>query len=293
MKTTSHDKQNSSSLMKGKTFRWLYLLPILGAFTAQAATVGWYRMEGTVGDQITSVTTFEGSGPALSNAGARFNYGSNVAGPQIYDPVSDTTYANTSSLEYTGDTPTAYIQAVDTTGGPFDVADFTIEMFVKVDDTIGGSYAQFIRHYDASSGWALRILPESGSGGSQGSGLISNSSVYNVSNPAVIDDGNWHHLAMAVKTSDDGNNFARLYFDYQLMYENTTASYLDDYIPEIASYFRINADEFSGFTDEYRFSDNILTPDKFLVAIPEPGTLTLLGVGMIAVVLGARRRSKR
>lgn len=293
MKTTSKDKQTTSHSMRFTALRFLCLLPLLGAITAQASTVGWYRMEGTVGEEILTVNNSEGTAPNLTAGTRKATYGSNVPGSQIYDPINDMSYANTSSIQYTGNSSTAYIEASDANSAPFEVADFTIEMFIKVDSTEGGTVDSFINHIGSGfDGWLLRISPESGSGGSQIGGIVDNNNISDPINPAVIDDGIWHHVAMAVKTSDDGNNFARLYFDSNLMFEKIGGS-VDSYTPEVNGPFQIFTSDFAGFTDEYRFSDSVLAPEDFLVAIPEPGTLTLLGIGMIAIVLGARCRSKR
>ena len=48
---------------------------------------------------------------------------------------------------------------------------------------------------------------------------------------------------------------------------------------------------FRGYLDEFRISDTALTPDQFLNAVPEPGTLGLLALGGLALL--ARRTSHR
>ncbi|WFB36963.1 PEP-CTERM sorting domain-containing protein [Kiritimatiellota bacterium B12222] len=290
MTTTSKAKPTSKRLLSNMALRWACLFPILAAFTAaQASTVGWYRMEGTAGDAISSVATSEGTAPTLTQSGATFNYGSNVAGSQIYDPVSDTTYANTSSLEYTGNATTAYLQSADTVGGPFDVADFTIEMFVKV-DTVVNNYRYFVDH-DPTNAWGFRVLDNDDN--YKVGAVVDNGTLSGSGDAVDVADGLWHHMAIVVKSSDDGNNFSRFYFDYQLIRENTGLTYLNDYNPEVSAPFRIYAEEFSGYADEVRFSNSILSTDDFLVAIPEPGTFTLFGLGFIAIYLGIRRRSKK
>ncbi len=44
-----------------------------------------------------------------------------------------------------------------------------------------------------------------------------------------------------------------------------------------------------GWLDEIRFSDEALTPDQFLNAVPEPSTIILLMAGVVALVLARRK----
>ncbi|MDF3128769.1 PEP-CTERM sorting domain-containing protein [Kiritimatiellaeota bacterium B1221] len=295
MKTTIKEHHHSPLIRSSRLLRKRCLYPLLLAFTAaQASTVGWYRMEGTAGEEISSVSNSLGSSGTATAVGAPFNYGSSVAGTHIYDPVSDTTVTNTSSMAFSGGTAAAYLQVADAVGGPLDVPDFTIEMFMKVDSVLN-VYRYFLSHEDTGTsgdGWAMRSLPNSSTGNNKGSGLITNLSIGDNSGTiADLDDGAWHHMAFVVKTSDDGNNFARFYMDYEMVLE-TTSSNLDAYVADVDAPFRIFAEEYLGYTDEVRFSDSVLSPDDFLIAIPEPGTLTLFSAGIMAVILGVRRRSK-
>lgn len=271
---------------------WLCLFPILGALTvAQATPIGWYRMEGTSGDTITTVINSIGGGGAASNANAvgTITYSDVVAGPSIYDPVTDTLYANTTSMRIDG-AASAYLQVNDGSGsGPLDVPDFTLEMFIRI-DAVTTDYRAFVDHGGGSTdGWMLRSVIDGGE--RYPTGTIQNYNIYDKNGP-IIDDGQWHHLAFVVQTSDlGGDNFARVYLDYGLLAESTGAN-LDTYSADVNAHMRIYADRYSGYGDEVRFSNAVLSPDDFLQVIPEPGTLSLLGMGLLAAFL-ARRRSIR
>jgi len=55
---------------------------------------------------------------------------------------------------------------------------------------------------------------------------------------------------------------------------------------------RMVGDGFRGWIDEFRISDEALSPSQFLnAAIPEPGTLGLLGLGAILVAIRKRTRA--
>lgn len=84
MNATLKTERCPSSSPNSSVLRWLCLFPILGAITmAQATPIGWYRMEGISGNQISTVTNSIGGGGAAPDAnasGTAFNYSSVVAG---------------------------------------------------------------------------------------------------------------------------------------------------------------------------------------------------------------------
>lgn len=271
---------------------WTGVLTLSFCLPARSDVIGWYRMEGTPDTQISSVANSSGTAPGATASGEPFNYSSEVVGPSIYDPLTGLTHANNSSMAFYGGTASAYLEVTDTVAGPFDVPDFTIEMFMKIDSVLN-VYRYWVSHKDGTDGWTLRSVPIAGSVDSyKASGLVVNGTFSDTSSPDRIDDGVWHHFAFVVKsTGAAGANYAKVYMDYSLIASNRNTN-LDTYVADVAAPFRIFAEEYLGNVDEVRFTSSELTPDQFLQAIPEPGTLLLFLSGL-AMLFSARRASRR
>lgn len=266
---------------------------MLFSFDVNAAVVGWYRMEGTPDTAIATVVNSSGTAPNAVKVGTpTINYSSQVVASSILDPVTGIFHANTSSMRMGGGTSTSYLQINDgATAGPLDVADFTIEMFIRI-DAVTTDYRPFVSHGTGApgDGWNVRSVYFSDPDIEHPSGTIQNYNVFANGGP-IIDDGRWHHLAFVVQTSDlGGENFARLYMDYNLLHENTGGN-LDTYVANVNAHMRIYADRYTGFIDEVRFSNTVLGPKEFLRVIPEPGTLAMIFFG--GALLAFRRRQLR
>ncbi|MDF3128770.1 PEP-CTERM sorting domain-containing protein [Kiritimatiellaeota bacterium B1221] len=273
----------------------LHLLPLLAAFTvAGASTVGWYRMEGTPDTPVGTVTNSSGPAANAIAEGASFNYASAVAGSSIYDPISDTTYANTSSTAFNGGTAHSELTVTNPAGsGPLNQADFTVEMLIRLDSRLTTGEPYLVTHGSVTTdGWGIRVRnPENAP-----IAFVNNGSVWDGgSEPDVLLDGSWHHLAIVVKTSDDGNteNYAKFYLDYELIREVGSSNPLNTYDPTVSGSLKILTEDYIGYIDEFRYSDSLLESNQFLVAIPEPGTLTLFGIGFMGLLFGMRGPFKK
>ena len=107
----------------------------------------------------------------------------------------------------------------------------------------------------------------------------------------------WHHFA---GTLDDATGQLAFYLDGALVSSTITAirpfAQLDpNYAPGlgIGNVQSDNYNEYlNGLIDEVRISDQALTPDQFLNAVPEPSTLTLIVIAATSLIgFGWRRRT--
>ena len=115
---------------------------------------------------------------------------------------------------------------------------------------------------------------------------------YTAGDPSTQGDGlnddqvTWHHLAVTVS-----NNVVSLFMDYapaagsQLTLAGTFVH------PDGQFRFGKLSNRPHGlFMDELRYSDSVLTPDQFLVAIPEPSVPALVLLGAMLLQLSRQRR---
>ena len=106
---------------------------------------------------------------------------------------------------------------------------------------------------------------------------------------SMLQEDVWAHVALVV----DSANYA-IYVDGQNQYAGSIPSggegpYWFSGDPTTGN--RTLGDGFSGWIDEFRISDEALSPSQFLNAsIPEPGTLGLLGLGFIGLIIRKRLR---
>jgi hypothetical protein len=112
-----------------------------------------------------------------------------------------------------------------------------------------------------------------------------------------IVQGEWHHFAVVVDLNDTSGLFdLSLYLDGRLeaTQANATLAALSTslYPIVLANYNASKTDNrfFRGLLDEFRISDQALSPQDFLMT-PEPGALALLLLGGMGVFNRARRRT--
>jgi hypothetical protein len=120
----------------------------------------------------------------------------------------------------------------------------------------------------------------------------------------LLSDGQWHHFAVTFEAGDpDQETPGRftLFVDYQQVHTGTLGG--SNNTPDgVLSSFLVYDDgplhigslsggrAFDGWLDEIRLSGEVLTPDQFLRAVPEPTRAILLAVGLTWLVGGRRRR---
>ncbi len=110
-----------------------------------------------------------------------------------------------------------------------------------------------------------------------------------------LNDGLWHHIALAIDRLDDGNDNMTVtsYLDGEVL-GSTTTVYVGNGVDvvgvgtrdiEIGTFGGRTDRQFDGMIDRIVISDELLAPGSFV--IPEPATLILLGLGGVAFL---RRR---
>ena len=105
----------------------------------------------------------------------------------------------------------------------------------------------------------------------------------------LLQENVWSHVALVVESTEYS-----IYVDGQSQYNgsipaNGEGPYWFSGDPTTGN--RTYGDGFSGWLDEFRISDEALSPSQFLNAsIPEPGTLGLLGLGFISLMIRKRLR---
>jgi len=107
---------------------------------------------------------------------------------------------------------------------------------------------------------------------------------------SLVQIGEWQHVAFVVEPTE-----YTIYIDGQLQHNG--------FIPlggEGPYFFpgtgvtgdRTLGDGFSGYLDEFRISDQALSPSQFLIAVPEPSTFLLLGLAGLMLAFTASKVRK-
>jgi len=185
--------------------------------------------------------------------------------------------ANTGSMRFGGSAFIDLSNANDLSLG----MEFTIEMFMRPDnpDSWNGMFA-----LRPASLLTFNLQNSSGD-------LVLGSSFQGntVHHPApLVQEDQWQHFALVMEPTEYS-----IYINGQVQHNGSLPSggegpYWFPGDPETGS--RTLGDGWRGWLDEFRISDEALSPDQFLNAsIPEPGTSVLIGMGLLCLI---RKRRK-
>jgi hypothetical protein len=272
---------------------------LCGVWPAHAGLIGYWRLEdGPIGTEATTLAS-EANSPLLDGTEGGTASGAMVFSDQvpdvvIVDPVTGAAAANTSSL-FTKRVGNNRFDVDDNLNVPplHEPDTFSCEMFIKAGDDVS-QYRVLARKTRDSANGSWFLIAHAGRIGlrvdsnDDGKGQFNQGLYSSVAAHGSIDDGQWHHIAV---TYDDTPATFKLYKDYsyigQLVPGNGGSIVYDGGVLHLGG--RNNGNGWEGWVDEIRFVDDVLTPEQFLQAIPEPATLSLLGIGLAAL---ARRRRR-
>ena len=253
-------------------------------------TIGHWRMQdGAPGTQATGIgSEVHNDRMASVSATSGLTFSPDVPLSHTYDPVAGTLTPNTGSVRIGSGNQYFDIDTSTLLHEPS--GDFTIEAFVKVDDETERWQSMIGKRRGGGWTWLLDVRGEVGiladkfairvdSEDGQGNGQFNQT----LTTGAVIKDGMWHHIAA---TFDDELDLFQLFVDYELAGQMTLAN--GGELMYDGSPLQIGG-SFIGWLDEVRLSGIALTPDQFLRAVPEPATLSLLGLGSLALLRRRRR----
>jgi len=222
---------------------------------------GLWRFEGAHGTPVGTVVNTLNPGFLDGVGESSASYSSYVPSRRIYDPISGTTYVNTSSLNMAPG-------AVRVLSDPaLQAGNFTVEAFLRIGGDQGG-YPAFVSHRNATPlGWQLDIDPNEALRTRFDSAAAQNQVV----GGGALGTGVWNHTAV---TYDSATKQIRLYRNYVNAYTGTLNGNSSDVTAIVADFLMGAGSGWPAGTylDEVRFTPQVLDPPQFLQLLGVPVT---------------------
>lgn len=258
---------------------------------ASGSLIGFWRFDdlgAADGATISNTQNFAANGDLVGVGQSGPMYSLDVPGAYIFSPLSNTTLPNQLSMNATASGAGVLVPG-NSAGDPLDTPSFTVEMFIKLDlSDLPTSFNYFANRRSGSpvEGWQIDYnAPFFSSGGANANAgrVRSRTDTLTAGNQvntgALIDDGNWHHVAL---TFDSATSQMRIYTDYVLGQTRTITGTMSN----VADLFIGSNGAFGLNIDEVRYHDAVLQPTDFLtaLAVPEPSSFMLLLLGGLGLV---------
>jgi hypothetical protein len=249
-----------------------------------AATIGYWRFENNLLDS-------SGNGHTATG-GAGFGYSSNLPG-SVIDPGN---LSNTASYQQ-GTAATTVASSLEISN-TFSFGSFTVEAFVYLNPG-ADNFQQILSNVDNGTSTGIYFSVGGASiaavsSGYNGNGVASDG-VVGVGSP--LDTGTWIHVAWVGNYSAGNGTAVQFYVD------GTAFGGLQFYAAGSGgSHINMGSNDwliggpsnnFNGYIDELRISNEALAPSQFLTAVPEPTIASSVVVGALATLLPLMRRNSR
>lgn len=272
--------------------KYILLTVVLFAHHSLGGMVSYLRFEENGGDIAYDETgLLDGDlisfTPDQESPGGGDTYGRGWSTDIPCSTIPLTSEANTTSMRMNGGS--AYIDLSNYNNLLLGFS-FTIEMFIKPDEN-AAQYGATIFGFGSDISDKLFFGIGNDSGQSFFRMQFMDTQVFFDTDEIRFND--WQHVALIKEAGEYS-----IYLDGQLLVNNTLSSTLDgpyEFYGDPTLGTRTIGGEsgtFRGWLDEFRISDEALTPDQFLnAAIPEPATTSLLFTGLMALALGIRKES--